>query len=232
MQGKSDKARENLKPNGNLNLGNRKCTIDGLFEVFEYLPSRYSLVEELKKRERLSSEGTLLSIGGQAFICGSSKAKMKYEPAFEEKKMKNNSSSLQYICDPYDAAQNQLLRNKWLEESKILHGPFIPPGRDKSIDSITRSLLPTIISDLYKVITKDWENVEFSVLATEDDAIVVRFNLVSIGNECGLECYMNALIKKADCVIDYKLSKVVEDWGRSPGDGFIYYLFRPPWKKM
>jgi hypothetical protein len=26
-----------------------------------------------------------------------------------------------------------------------------------------------------------------------------------------------------------KLCRVVEDWGSKPGDGFLYYMFRPPW---
>ena len=27
----------------------------------------------------------------------------------------------------------------------------------------------------------------------------------------------------------YKLQKVVEDWHSQPGDGYLYYMFRPPW---
>ena len=27
----------------------------------------------------------------------------------------------------------------------------------------------------------------------------------------------------------YKLKKVVEDWHSRPGDGYLYYMFRPPW---
>ena len=30
---------------------------------------------------------------------------------------------------------------------------------------------------------------------------------------------------------DYQLKKVVEDWCSKPGDGFIYFMFRPPWVK-
>ena len=34
-----------------------------------------------------------------------------------------------------------------------------------------------------------------------------------------------------DCIVDHKLKKVGEEWGKKPGDGNIYYMFRPPWIK-
>ena len=36
-------------------------------------------------------------------------------------------------------------------------------------------------------------------------------------------------VRASDVVMKYKLKKVVEDWHSQPGDGFLYYMFRPPW---
>ena len=30
-------------------------------------------------------------------------------------------------------------------------------------------------------------------------------------------------------MLKYQLKKVVEDWNVTPGDGHLYYTFRPPW---
>jgi hypothetical protein len=190
------------------------------------LPSRYSLVDEIRKRDRLENDAAAMNMAGKPFVCVTAKLKMKYESPFDD-----SENQYQYICDPYDAAQSQHLRDKWVEDSKVLHGPYIPSGTEKSISSISRAMLPTMVADIYRVIKEDWSNVEFSVLATEDDNIAVRFSLMSIDNERGIESYMNCLQKKGDCIVDYKLKKMVEDWGKKPGDGYIYYMLRSPWVK-
>ena len=81
---KAEKARENLRTTMTAEQ-HRKVTTGGLFEVFEYIPSRYSLVDEINKRKRLEGEAALLAVGGSAFVCGSSNVLMKYEPAFVQK---------------------------------------------------------------------------------------------------------------------------------------------------
>lgn len=35
-----------------------------------------------------------------------------------------------------------------------------------------------------------------------------------------------------DCIQEYGLKKIVEDWGRRESDGYIYFFFRPPWIKL
>lgn len=132
------------------------------------------------------------------------------------------------MSDPYEAARDQTMRAKWIEDSKILHGPFLPGGPGAQ-DSITRQLLPTILKEVHRVVDEDWGEYIFSVMSTEDDMIVVRFQLDSVDSIRGLHAYMNVFASTGEVVTKYKLTRVVEDWHSEPGDGHLYYMFKPPW---
>lgn len=88
-----------------------------------------------------------------------------------------------------------------LEDSKVLHGPFVPSGHsrfagpDKTLDTPTRALLPQIVEEIHTVLSDDWIDNEFSVLATEEDTIIARFKLDSLDSEKGLVAYMNVLAR-------------------------------------
>lgn len=42
------------------------------------------------------------------------------------------------VDDPYEATKEEILRAKWLEENKILHGEFKPAQQDKGIERVTK----------------------------------------------------------------------------------------------
>lgn len=204
--------------------GKGATTSNGLFTEFEYIPSRYSLADELATKERLESEAKRLAVGGKDFIPSSQVAKLKHEDGFEDKEYR-----FPYLGDPYAASRDQVMRAKWVEDSKILHGPFVPSGLEKVGSKPTRKALPAILKELHTAVNADWGDYRFAVLSTEDDAVVVRFEMASVDSERGLQAYMNVMARSGDVVMKYQLKKVVEDWHSRPGDGFLYYMFRPPW---
>ena len=65
---------------------------------------------------------------------------------------------------------------------------------------------------------------------TEDESIIVRFELISLVSESAVLAYMNVFLR-SNIVSEYLLRKVVEDWCKKPGDGYLYFMFRPPWVK-
>jgi hypothetical protein len=79
------------------------------------------------------------------------------------------------------------------------------------------------------VIEADWEGIDFLVCATDDEHVVVRFAMSTLEEEPGLIAYMNVLAASHAVVTDNRLRKVVEDWNVTPGDGYLYFTFRPPW---
>lgn len=191
---------------------------NGLFHEFEYIPSRYSLRDEMSTKERLESEARRLDIGGRDWACSSNVKKLKYEDTFEDKEYR-----FPYRSDPFQATQDQVMRAKWIEDSKILHGPFIPAGRVQTERS-SRQMLPDIVKKIHRIIAEDWGDYDFQVLATEDDNIAIRFDMMTVDSEAGLQAYMHMLAASHYDILEYGLKRVADDWNAKPGDGFLYFL--------
>eukprot|EP00854_Cymbomonas_tetramitiformis_P008355 gene8355-9931_t len=165
-----DQARQpNAPPAG------KATSAHGLFQEFEYIPSRHSLADEIASQERLYNEQKRLEVGaGKEFAPAGNHHKGKHQDGFVE------GAGQPYSVDPYEAGQDLILRNKYWEDSQILAGPFIPAGGDKAISGPpTRLHTRDMINNLTRVIKEDWEYVDISVYANEDDNWVFRFNLES-----------------------------------------------------
>lgn len=195
----------------------------GLFSQFEYIPTRYSVAEELDATERMESYAKRLEIGGKEFICSSDTRKLKYQDGFEDK------TSYPYQSDPFEIAHDQELREKWISNKKILHGPFVSAAKRNTLDIPTRKLLPDLLKDIQQVIKRDWEDYVFEVKLTDDENIALRFDVISVDSERGLMAYMNVFARTHAIMSKYSLRKVVDDWNAKPGDGGLYFVFRPPW---
>jgi len=129
----------------------------------------------------------------------------------------------------YNALHDAQIREKWIEDKKILAGPFIPSGATKSISVPTKQLLPDIIKELYEAISIDWEECDILIAPTEEGNIAVKFEVNSVPTEQGLTAYMNVFCNSHRIALKYALQKVVQDWNSKPGDKGIYFVFRPPW---
>jgi len=208
-----------------------------VFSEFEYMPSPFSLVEELRHQERVKSEELMAAAGHTTpFRMADSAVKMKSEDAFEggaNRELRFNPYPDQ--ADPYERADDQELRYKWLKDAQILSGPFRPAGRvkgqtDQSATELpSRATLPSMVSELRAAIEEDWADYSFLVCSTDDEHIVVRFDYSTLEAEPGLGAYMNVYARSNHVISKFGLKKVVEDWNVTPGDGYLYYTFRPPW---
>ena len=130
---------------------------NGLFQEFEYRPSPYNLSDDIQSRERLESEAARIKISGSDFNTGGIVHKSKHEDGFTE------GVRYPHQTNPYEAASDQILRQKWLEESKILAGPFVPSGtaKDAISDGVpTKAMARDIIQQVQRIICEDWEDVE------------------------------------------------------------------------
>lgn len=204
-----------------------------LFSDFEYLPSPYSIVDEIQAAERLEHQAAVEKVGHKkAFVLADTSIKLKYDDAFH-----GGIPPYKDDADPYECADDQALRHKWLREAQILAGPFRPAGRVKGPTGEAATERPCtkdmreIVEFLRQDIDADWEDYNFIVCATDDEHVVVRFELSTLDSEPGLVAYMNIFARSNTNVANYKLTKVVEDWNVTPHDGHLYFTFRPPWVK-
>jgi len=207
------------------------------FSEFEYISTPFSLVDELAKQERERSHKAVAAAGHKTpFLMSDTAVKLKYEDAYmgganPEYKFNAFIST----ADPYERADDQALRFKWLEDAQILSGPFRPSGRVKgqtnqaATELPSRSTLPAMVAELREAIEQDWAEYPFLVCSTDDEHVVVRFELATLDSEPGLGAYMNVFARSQHVVSKFQLRKVVEDWNVTPGDGHLYFTFRPPW---
>jgi hypothetical protein len=65
--------------------------------------------------------------------------------------------------DPYEATKDEKLRSLWIEECKLLFGPFRPAGLVKPLSTVTKSQLREIIESLKKLLLSDWNDVNFVI---------------------------------------------------------------------
>jgi len=200
------------------------------FSEFEYMPSPFSMADEVAKVERLASEAKVREAGHTAtFRMSDTSVRLRYEDAF------GNDLDTGGNADPYERADDQALRFKWLQDAQILAGPFRPAGRVKgqmgqaASEMPSRASMPHIVDQIREAIEEDWSEYAFLVCSTDDEHVVVRFELSTLDSEPGLVAYMNMFARSNRVVNSLMLRKVVEDWNVTPGDGHLYFTFRPPW---
>jgi hypothetical protein len=96
--------------------------------------------------------------------------KLKHEDGFDDTKNVFHHD----IEARYGDAQDADVRARWMEEKKVLFGPFVPSGTTKSIGNApTRKLLPDILKELHEAISRDWEECGIVIAPTEDGNIAV-----------------------------------------------------------
>jgi hypothetical protein len=189
------------------------------FSDFVYECSPYDLADEDRVKQRQEHEDKIQKIAGdQPFFGGYNTHKLKFEDyAFE------------YVSDPYDGTKEHERQQRFLEESKCLSRPFVPPGTEKALERPTRALLGDVLSTLYRTIAADWPEAQPAVLSTSEDLIVVYFLQEKVRNVHGVTTYMNNALRRNEAVQQYELAKVPDGWGIVTADKHLMFTLRPPW---
>lgn len=201
---------------------------NGFFQPLEYSPSPYGLVDELSQLERLASHAQRSSISGAPFVSSSNGGKLKYEDSFGD-------TGFRY---PHLAEASLPLKEMSKKNRRLGCARSVLVGEPRGFGGfgggvVTRKLLPDMIRELHGLLRDDWPDLDFDVGPDETaDAIVVRVRETSIESEPALAAYMNVLVRSNHVVASkFRLHKVAEDWNVKPGDGALYFAFRPPWAK-
>lgn len=135
--------------------------------------------------------------------------------------------------DPYEANAFEILRAKWIHDSKKLYGDFKSSQADQALSQPNKRDLPEMVGFIKRNLLTDWSDINFIIGSNPDDNIEIRFENSYLDAPKGLHAYMNTLISANDVMIKYRLRKVVEFWGlKSEDDQYIYYMLSPPWRKL
>ena len=155
------------------------------FNHFEYIPSDYNLVDEIKAQEKKIAKERQVSISGNT----------PFVPPSATHTLRGLFSDPSYQPDPFDSLRNDSIRKKWIDDSKALAGPFRPAGIDKLGEKPSRALLTEILTALYKNLDDDWYDAQPTVLSTQEDIIVIYFSLEN-ASQAALLAYMNVLSQR------------------------------------
>ena len=239
------------------------------FGEFEYMSTPFSLADDLARLDREKSQKAMAAAGHpKAWVMSDQAVKLKHEDiAGVHANPEMTFSAYTSTADPYERADDQALRYKWLQDAQILSGPFRPSGRVKgstgqaSSELPSRTTLPAMVAELREAIELDWAEyasphaplsshpsrhahtpfppplppltpapspfpyqVLLLVCSTDDEHIVIRFELATLDSEPGLGAYMNVFSRSEHVVTKFMLKKVVEDWNVTPGDGHLYFI--------
>lgn len=198
-------------------------TKTGLFQEFEYIPSRYTLADELASIQRIDSEQKRSTIAELDFAPTGTIRKLKHEDGFQVGK------NFPYVSDPYESAVEQILMTKWSQEEKIICGPFLPSGNDSALVDHSPGAPTRLSMQEVMVIQKDWEGAVFEIFTNKQQEWVIRFDLKTVESETGLSAYMNVFIRCNEEIIAHSLTKVSDQWSYKPDENHIVFTLRPPW---
>eukprot|EP00347_Sterkiella_histriomuscorum_P005196 403357524 len=156
----------------------------------------------------------------------------KYQDCFiNDNDLRNYVFPFLNIDDPYEATKEEILRAKWLEENKILHGDFKPAQADKAMERVTKQQLPDIVNYIKKVIMIDWAEVNFIIGTNPDSFIEIKFDQKSIDTDLGLKAYMNTMLTTHEVVSQFNLKRVLKFWGFRD-EKHVYFMLAPSWIKF
>lgn len=133
--------------------------------------------------------------------------------------------------DPFEAAEEDLYRAKWLSENKFLAGDFRPAVADKSLERLTPAQLADMVNYIKKVIMIDWAEVNFIIGTNPDSFIEIKFDRKSVDTDKGLKAYMNTLIKQHEVISQFNLRRVIKFWGYKDPQ-HVYFMLAPSWIKF
>ena len=121
--------------------------------------------------------------------------------------------------DPYEANAFEVLRARWIEDSKKLYGDFITSQGDQALKRVNKQTLPDIVSYIKRRLLADWSDINFIIGTNPEDYIELRFSMSSIDAPSGLKAYMGTLVDQDDQMLKYQLRRVTQFWGTKSGNG-------------
>lgn len=78
--------------------------------------------------------------------------------------------------DPYEASKFEILREKWLNDSKILYGNFRPAHNSQGLKAVNKQHLPEIVGMMKRNLLADWSDINFVIGTNPEDFIEMRFD--------------------------------------------------------
>ena len=155
------------------------------------------------------------------FLAGRACKALKHEGQFG----KSDEETFPFFteADPYEMTIEEVLKNKWMEESKKLHGEFVLASKEPLIAKPNRNALGDMVAYIKKTILADWQDINFVIGTNPEEMIEIKFDGKTIDTTKGLHAYMNTLLHTNQEIMNYDLKRIIHYWGFKEGQ-YIYYM--------
>ena len=115
--------------------------------------------------------------------------------------------------DPYEANAFEVLRARWISDSKKLYGNFLPSHGARELAKVNRKQLPEIVGYIKRRLLTDWSDINFIIGTNPEDYIELRFSASSLDAPSGLKAYMSNLVDQDESMLKFQLRRVPQYWG-------------------
>jgi len=77
--------------------------------------------------------------------------------------------------DPFEASSFEVLRSRWIEDSKKLYGDFATSMGKRDLRKVNRAHLPEMVAYMKRRLLADWSYINFIIGTNPEDYIELRF---------------------------------------------------------
>ena len=207
----------------------------GYFSKFEYQLDPYARFLESQCAENHERRVKQEEVHGTYSYVSTSKIplQLKHVSPFDASSGSHPMTSFLYSDDPYESTKLEVMKYRWIEDSKILYGNFKPAHCDQSLKQVNKQHLPEVVGFIKRNLLRDWSDISFVIGTNPEDLIEMRFETESLDSPAGLHTYLNNMISCNDFVVKYQLRRVVRYWNHYSESGSqIYFMLAPPWVKI
>ncbi|CDW90631.1 UNKNOWN [Stylonychia lemnae] len=209
----------------------------GYFSKFDWKPEPFGLFLESQRKGNQEGRDKQLEVHGKVPFYSQPNIQLlpKHISAFQSTSGPDMQAASTFYGedDPYEATKFEILREKWLSDSKILYGEFKPAHNSQNMKSVNKQHLPEIVGLVKRYLLSDWSDINFVIGTNPEDFIEMRFDAQSLDSPKGLHAYLNNLVNMNEMMLRYQLRRVTEYWGVFGDDGqHIYYMLAPPFIRI
>jgi hypothetical protein len=111
--------------------------------------------------------------------------------------------SFLYSDDPYEGTKHEVLKHKWLQDSKILYGDFKRAHHDHNLKAVNKNHLPEVVGFIKRNLLADWSDINFVIGTNPEDFIEMRVEVDSLDSPKGLHTYLNNMVNGNETLLRY-----------------------------
>lgn len=177
----------------------------GYFSKFDWKPDPYGNFLEKQWEENHEKRMKMEEAHGRNPFVSMPKipVQLKHISPFDASCGGGPMLSFLFSDDPYESTKLEVMKARWVEDSKILYGSFKPSHFDKALKLVNKQHLPEVVGFIKRNILTDWSDISFVIGTNPEDYIEMRFEVDSLDSPKGLHTYLNNMVNANEFMLRF-----------------------------